>query len=140
MLLFYVSWTQNPRLTWHYYSPTLSLSSNFPYTILFLLLPIRTCSFAHAIAITINVLLCRVKYSLLAIVLHPATRCSTVSPHSRHLPFKASPLATFHTLVSTICSTTVFIDAVFLGVNLCFNQRWHSCSCLLYMSLCNSFC
>ena len=88
-------------------------------------------------------LLCRAKYSLLATVLHPATRCSTVSlnsRHSQHLPFSISPLATFHPLVSTICSIIVIIDAVFPGVNLCFNQRWHSCSCLLYKSLCNSFC
>ena len=69
--------------------------------------PTNWYSFAHAIAITINSLLCRAKYSLLAIALHPATRCSTVSLnswHSQHLPFSISCLATFHPLVSTICS------------------------------------
>ena len=109
----------------------------------FVSFPTNPYSFAHAIAITINALLCHAMYSLLTIVLHPATRCSTISLnswYSRHLPFSISPLATFHPLVSTICSITVIIDDVFLGVNLCFNQRWNSCSCLLYKSLCNSFC
>ena len=35
--------------------------------------------FTHATAITISALLCLVKYSLFAIFLHPASRCSTVS-------------------------------------------------------------
>ena len=64
----------------------------------FVSFPTNLYSFAHAIAITINALLCRALYSLLAIVLHPATRCSTVSlnsQHSRHLPFSISSLATF---------------------------------------------
>ena len=86
--------------------------------------PTNPYAFAHAIAITINALLCRATYSLLAIVFHQATRCSTVSlnsQHSRHLPFSISPLVTFHPLVSTICSITVIIDVVFLDVILCFN-------------------
>ena len=44
----------------------------------FVSFPTNSYSFAHVNAITINALLCCAIYSLLAIVLHPARRCSTV--------------------------------------------------------------
>ena len=91
----------------------------------------RWYSFAYATAITISALMCLVKYSLFAIFLHPASKCSTVSfcsLHSLHLPSSVSPLVTFHALVSTICSSIDIIEAVFGGVMFCSN---HCCSCFL---------
>ena len=94
----------------------------------------RWYSFAHATAITISALLCLVKYSLFAIFLNPASKCSTVSfcsLHSLHLPSSVIPLVTFYALVSTICSSIDIIEAVFGGVMFCSNHRLHCWSCFL---------
>ena len=42
--------------------------------------------------------------------------------------------------VSTISSIIDIIDTVFSGSIFCFNHKWHSSSCCLYISPCNSFC
>ena len=94
----------------------------------------RLYSFAHATAITITALFCLVSYSLFAIFLHPASKCSTVSfcsLYSLHLPSSISPLVTFHDLVSTICSSIDIIETVFAGVKFCSNHRWHCWFCFL---------
>ena len=94
----------------------------------------RWYSFVHATAITISALLCLVKYSLFAVFLHPASRCSTVSFCSQHnlrLPSSISPPVTFHDLVSTICSSIDIIEAVFAGVKFRSNHRFHCWFCFL---------
>ena len=103
---------------------------------------INSCCFAQAIARITSTLLCLVRYSLFANLVHPATRCSTVFEcclHIQHLPSFINPLASFHDLVSTICSNMVMIAAVFPWLRFWDNHTWHSCSCSLYNLLCCSF-
>ena len=93
----------------------------------------------HEIANIINALLCLVRYSLFANTLHPAKRCSTVSlcwPHSLHLLHLANPLEAFHDFVSTICSSIVITEAVFLGVRFCLSHKLQLSSCFRNISLC----
>ena len=89
-------------------------------------------SFTHEIANIINALLCLVRYLLFANTLHPAKRCSTVSlcwPHSLHLLHLASPLEAFYDFDSTICSSIVITEAVFLGVTFCLSHKLQLSSC-----------
>ena len=52
--------------------------------------------------------------------------------HILQLPSSVSPFASFHDLVSTICSNTVIIVAVFPGLRFWDNNTWHFCSYPLY--------
>ena len=86
--------------------------------------------------------MCLVRYSLFANLVHPDTRCSTVSEfwlRILHLPSSINPLASFHDLVFTICSKIVMIAAAFPELRLWDNHTWHSCSYSLYNLLCCSF-
>ena len=102
-------------------------------------------SFADEIANIINALLCLVRYSLFANTLYPAKRCSTFSvywPHSLHLLHLASLLEAFRDFVSTICSSKVITDEVFLGVRFCPNHKLQLSSCfrnILFPFLLNAF-
>ena len=78
--------------------------------------PISSCCFAQATARIISARLCLVRYSLFVSLVHPPTRCSTVSEcwvHILQLPSSVSPFASFHDLVSTTCSNIVIIASVF---------------------------
>ena len=69
---------------------------------------------------------------------HPAKRCSTVFfcwPHSQHLLHSPSPANAFHDFVSTICSSKVITDAVFLGVWFCLNHEFHPVFRILFSKL-----
>ena len=80
---------------------------------------IHSCCFAEATTRIIGALLCLVRYLLFANLVHPATRCSTVSEcclHILYLPFSINPRASSHNLGSTIWSITVMIAAVFPGL------------------------
>ena len=95
-------------------------------------LPTSSYSFAQVTAMTISALLSLDKYSLFVKTLHPATRCSMVSSLSWHFLQCSSwtnPLAAFHDLVYTICSSIVMIENVFLSCKFWLNQRWHLSSC-----------
>ena len=78
--------------------------------------PTSSYSFAQATAMIISALLCLNKSSLFAKTLHPATDA----------PSWTNSLAAFHDLVSTICSSIVMIEDVFLPCKFWHNQRWHS--------------
>ena len=96
-------------------------------------------SFAYEIANIVNALLCLVRYPLFANTLHPAKRCSIVSlcwPHSLHLLHLASPLEAFHDFVSTICSSIVITEAVFLSVRFCLSHKLQLSPCFRNISLC----
>ena len=91
-------------------------------------------SFAQVTAMIISALSCLDEYLLFAKTLHSAKRCSMVSfilQHTLKHPPWTNPLAAFHDLVFTICSSTVMIEDVFLPCKFWLNQRWHlsSCSC-----------
>ena len=66
-------------------------------------------------------------------------RCSIVSlcwPHSLHSLHLASPVAAFHDFVSTICSSIVITEAVFLGVRFCLSHKLQLSSCFRNILLC----
>ena len=130
-LWFYVDGLRNPTRVFPFRFPTPFLphshrslyQTTSPSTSLY--------SFTQT-AISISALLCLDKYSLFAKTLHPAARCSVVSPlswHTLQCPSWTNPLAAFHDLVSTICSSIVMIEDFFLPCNFWLNQRWHSSSC-----------
>ena len=79
----------------------------------------NSCRFAQATAVIISARLCLVRYSLFASLVHPATRCFTISEcwvHILHVPLSVIRLDSFHDLVSTMCSNIVIIAAVFPGL------------------------
>ena len=49
--------------------------------------------------------------------------------HTLQHPSWAYPLAAFHNLLSTICSSIIMIEDVFLPCKFWFNQRWRLSSC-----------
>ena len=106
--------------------------------------PTSSCCFTYATARIISALFCMVRYSLFVSLVHPSSRFSTVSEcwvHILQLPSSVSLLASFHDLISTICSNIVIIAAVFSGLRFWDNHPWHSCSCQfkIYNLLCCSF-
>ena len=115
------------------FSNTIPLSHRFSYQMASW--PTNFCCFAQATARIICARLCLVRYSPSASLMFPATTCSTVSEYWIHflqLPSSASTLASFHDLVSIVCSNIVLIAAVFPGQGIWDNHTWHSCSCPLY--------
>ena len=101
--------------------------------------PTNSCYFAQGTTRIIIAWLCLVRYSLFASLVHPATKCSTISEcwvHILQLQLSVSPLTFLHNLVSTICSNIVIIPAAFSGLRFWDNHKWHSCSCSLYNLLC----
>ena len=85
------------------FSSTVSLSHRCSYQMVSW--PTNSSCFAQATPILIITWLCLVRYSLFASLMHPATRCSTVSEcwtHILQLPSSVSPLTSFHHLVPTI--------------------------------------
>ena len=70
------------------------------------------------------------------------THYSTFSfclPHSLHLLHSASLLDVFNDFVSTICSSIVITEAVFLGLKFCLSHKLQLSSCFRNIVLCIHF-
>ena len=96
------------------FSSTVSLSYHYSYQMASW--PTISWCFVQATATIISTWLCLVRYSLFASLVHPATRCSTVSGcwvHILQLPSSVSHLTSFHDLFSIICSNIVIIASRF---------------------------
>ena len=81
----------------------------------------------------INLLLGLAKYSVLART-DGLTLLMTYSVTSA-----INCLLSCHDFVSTICSNNTVMEAIFLGIRFCIDQRWYSYYCYLNSFLCFSF-